>query len=78
MITENVYELFHPENFDMNVLYNRKTILMPHQVVPKYYLLSNPDIHSLIINYTMGTGKSMTAVFLILKLLLKYVKLATD
>lgn len=69
MIAENVYELFHPENFDMNVLYNRKTILMPHQVVPKYYLLSNPDIHSLIINYTMGTGKSMTAVFLILKLL---------
>ncbi len=36
-----------------------------HQIIPKYYFLSNPDLRKLILSYSMGSGKSAAAVFLI-------------
>lgn len=42
-------------------------ILQPHQVIPKYYIFSDPSRHTLILNYSTGSGKSMTGLFTILE-----------
>lgn len=36
-----------------------------HQIIPKYYFLSRPELRKIILNYSMGSGKSAAAVFLI-------------
>lgn len=49
---------------------NKSQVLTPYfilrynQVIPKYYLLSNPNLHSLILHYSMGSGKTSAAIFI--------------
>ena len=38
-------------------------ILRPHQVVPKYYLFANKQLNKIILHYSMGSGKSASAIF---------------
>lgn len=62
----NVYELLNNKNYDSHSLLTNQFILQPHQVVPKYYLLSNPDVTKLILHYSLGSGKSSAGVFTLL------------
>ena len=62
----NVYELLNNKNYDSHSLLTNQFILQPHQVVPKYYLLSNPDVNKLILHYSLGSGKSSAGVFALL------------
>lgn len=62
----NVYQYLNNSEYDSFSVRSNQFILQPHQVIPKYYLLSNPNIHSLIIHYSLGSGKTSTAVFILL------------
>ena len=66
MEISNVYEYLNNTKYDTHSTRTNQFILQPHQVIPKYYLLSNPDIHTLIIHYSLGSGKTSTAVFILL------------
>ena len=43
-----------------------------HQIVPKLYSDSNPDVRSIILSFPMGTGKTITAINIILNELHKW------
>lgn len=62
----NVYEYINNTKYDPHAIRNNTFILQPHQVIPKFYLLSNPDISKLIVSFSMGAGKSATAVYALL------------
>lgn len=66
MNIQNVYEYLSNTKYDPHLIRNNSFILYPHQVIPKYYLLSNPDVYKLIISFSMGAGKSALAVFTLL------------
>ena len=38
-------------------------ILRPHQTIPKYYLFANKKLNKLLLHYSMGSGKSASAIF---------------
>lgn len=63
----NIYELITKQKYDKYALYKNYFILQPHQVIPKYYLLGNEKINTLLLSYSMGSGKSLCAVFLLLE-----------
>lgn len=67
MEIENVYSLLFNLKHDKSVQNSDYILLQPHQIVPKYYLLSSPDRHIAILNYATGSGKSMSGVFFILE-----------
>lgn len=62
----NVYEYLNNDKYDPHAVKHNVFILAPHQVIPKFYLLSNPNIHKLIVSFSMGAGKSATAVYTLL------------
>ena len=62
----NVYEYINNTKYDPHAIKKNMFILQPHQVIPKFYLLSNPDINKLIVSFSMGAGKSATAVYALL------------
>lgn len=66
MIVSNVYELLNNKQYDHHTITTNHFVLQPHQVIPKYYILSNPSIHSLVIHYSLGSGKTSTGVFTLL------------
>lgn len=66
MTFQNNYGLLTTMKVDPYSTFTNQFILQPHQVIPKYYLLSDPDRTSLILHYSLGSGKSATAVFIIL------------
>ena len=41
-------------------------ILRPHQTIPKYYLFANRKLNKLLLHYSMGSGKSASAIFVFL------------
>lgn len=63
---DNVYKLLNNKDYDPYTIRSKNFILLPHQVIPKYYLLSNPAITKLILGYSMGSGKSAAATFTLL------------
>lgn len=63
---DNVYTLLNNKEYDPYAVRSRNFILLPHQVIPKYYLLSNPSISKLVIGASMGSGKSAAATFTLL------------
>ena len=63
---DNVYKLLNNKEYDPYAIRNKNFILLPHQVIPKYYLLSNPNVSKLILSYSMGSGKSAAATFALL------------
>lgn len=62
----NVYELLNNKDYDPHSLRSNQFILQPHQVIPKYYLISNPGVNKLVLHYSLGSGKSSTAIFALL------------
>lgn len=72
MITDNVYTLFTDIDPDKHVINNNEFILLPHQVIPKYYVISESDVNTLILHYSLGSGKTATAVFILLHYLNLY------
>lgn len=67
MEIENVYTLIHDLKHDTSIQTSDYIILQPHQLVPKYYMLSSLDRHTGILNYSTGSGKSLSGLFLILE-----------
>lgn len=41
-------------------------ILQPHQIIPKYYIFSDDSRHALILNYSTGSGKTISGLFCII------------
>ena len=68
----NVYALLNNKEYDKHTVRANQFILQPHQVIPKYYLLSNRNVNKLIIHYSLGSGKSSTGVFALLYKLALY------
>ena len=66
MEIQNVYEYINNTKYDPHAIRKNMFILQPHQVIPKFYLLSNPEINKLIVSFSMGAGKSATAVYTLL------------
>jgi hypothetical protein len=62
----NVYEYINNTSYDPHAIRSNMFILGPHQVIPKFYLLSNPEVFKLVVSYSMGAGKSATAVYTLL------------
>lgn len=69
---KNVYELLNNNNYDPHVLRSGDFILLPHQVIPKYYLYANDDVNKLILHYSVGSGKSAAAAYALLHNLIIY------
>ena len=67
MEIENVYSLIHDLKHDTSIQTSNYVILQPHQIVAKYYILSSKDRHTLILNYSVGAGKSLSGLFIILE-----------
>ena len=63
--SENIYNLLHVKKYDPFSTKRSAFILYPHQVIPKYYLLSS-DVRNLILHYSLGSGKTSAAVFALL------------
>lgn len=61
----NLYKLIYDMKYDYNIEKNGYIILRKHQIIPKYYLYSTNN-NVLILNYSTGSGKSLTGVFIIL------------
>lgn len=72
MLTDNVYELFGNITTDPHVINSNEFVLLPHQVIPKYYVISESDVNKLILHYSLGSGKTATAVFVLLHYLRLY------
>lgn len=72
MLTDNVYELFNNLTTDPHVINSNEFVLLPHQVIPKYYVISEGDVNKLILHYSLGSGKTATAVFILLHYLRLY------
>ena len=64
----NVLTNFTLDNYDPHVEYNKNFIPKLHQIIPKYYILSNIT-NTLILHYSLGSGKTATAVFVALQFL---------
>lgn len=62
----NIYELLSNTQYDPYAVQSRAFILYPHQVIPKYYILSNDNVRNLILHYSLGSGKTSAAVFALL------------
>lgn len=60
------YQLLSDLKTDPYVIRRNQFVLQPHQVVPKYYLLSHPDLNTLILHYSLGSGKSAAAMFILI------------
>lgn len=59
----NIYHHFNIiQSKKNNIINNNIFNLKYYQTLPKYYLLDN-DIHALLLDYGMGTGKTSTAVY---------------
>lgn len=41
-------------------------ILQPHQIIPKYYIFSKDERHTLILNFSTGSGKTISGLYCIL------------
>lgn len=69
MEIENVYASIKELKHDKSVEDpgSGYVILQPHQVIPKYYLFGDRSRHTLILNYSTGSGKTMTGLFTILE-----------
>lgn len=65
---DNVYESITQLKHDASIEFNEKGYIMlrPHQVVPKYYLMTSDDRYILILHYATGSGKTVTALYCIL------------
>ena len=67
----NVYNYLINQSYDPHALKSGYFILLPHQVIPKYYLYSS-SVNKLILHYSVGSGKSAAAAFALLHNLLLY------
>lgn len=65
METKNIYEDLAKMRYDTSIEKRGYIILRRHQIIPKYYLLST-DINTLILNYSTGSGKTLTGLFIVL------------
>lgn len=65
---DNVYTRFNVLEVDPHAQYKRRFILKQHQVLPKYFMLAN-DTKSIILNYSLGSGKTATAVYAVLHII---------
>ncbi len=59
---ESFYKLLHDVRLDPSVVYHKKFIFQYYQIVPKYYMLST-DINTLVLNYSVGSGKTSAGCF---------------
>lgn len=66
MENKNIYELLNIPGYDIHALQTNRFILQPHQVIPKYYLLSKKEINKLILHYSLGSGKTSAGIFTLL------------
>lgn len=67
MEIENVYKLITSLKYDKSIQNSDYVLLQPHQIVPKYYILSSRDRNTLILQYSTGSGKTLTGLFIILE-----------
>lgn len=72
MEISNVYEVLNNKEYDPHALRTNQFILQPHQVIPKYYLMSNSNVFKLILNHSVGSGKTSAGVFTMLSKLNLY------
>ena len=63
MSTINPFKFLVNTKHDEYAEHGRYFILGSHQVVPKYYLFSNTKLNKLLLHYSMGSGKSASAIF---------------
>lgn len=66
MEINNVYQYLNNKEYDPHSLRTNQFILQPHQVIPKYYLISNREVNKLILHYSLGSGKTSAGVFAVL------------
>ena len=68
LVINNVYESITQLKHDKSIEFNDAgyVMLRPHQIVPKYYLMTSDDRHILILHYATGSGKTITALYCIL------------
>lgn len=59
-IYESISTLRHDYALEMSYDY---VILQPHQIIPKYYMFSSNSRRTIILNYDVGTGKTLTGLF---------------
>lgn len=62
----NIVQKFIKDTYDPHVEHNRNFIPRLHQILPKYYLLSGA-VNSIILHYSLGSGKTAAAVFAIIQ-----------
>lgn len=67
MDIKNVYSQLNTTTYDTHVLQLKSFILQPYQVIPKYYLYSNPQVTKLILAMSTGSGKSAAGTFALLR-----------
>lgn len=63
---ENVMKMFIKDNYDPHVEFNKNFIPRYHQVLPKYYLAAGLS-NSMILHYSLGSGKTAAAVLSVLQ-----------
>lgn len=63
IFTDNILSI--KDCIDLKDSYGQFFKLNFHQIIPKYYLLSNDNIRKVILSYSMGSGKTASAVFII-------------
>ena len=65
MEVENIYDLVSKIKYDQYA-FKHYFNLAQHQIIPKYYMLSNDNVNKLILHYSLGSGKTGAAVYLFL------------
>ena len=63
---ENVFNRFEDKQYDTHVEFNHNFIPRQHQIIPKYYLLTG-KVNSIVLHYSLGSGKTAAAVFAVLQ-----------
>ena len=61
---QTITSLKHDTSLEINS--SNYVILQPHQIIPKYYIFSDDSRHALILNYSTGSGKTISGLFCIL------------
>lgn len=77
---ESLYVKYHRQkNYSSDgFIYSKIFKTNVHQIVPKLYSDSNPDVRAIILSFPMGTGKTITAINIILNELHKWKALSDN
>ena len=64
----NIYNELRNVSITNEAEVNKQFVLNYYQTIPKYYLLcNNKDVNSLVLNYSVGSGKTAAGLFIVLK-----------